>query len=125
MTLEDALRELEESKAETAACIAFLESELDWVNWRADGWLGPAPVPSSQANAQKLAAFLLRTGHGISFLDRHRALQGEWGDLINVVKSGLIDLSEIAIERAPPEAGERIYLVATRLRAALKKASEL
>lgn len=62
--------DLLEAKAEVAACIGFMRSQLDWENWWADGWLNKDAAAVSQArqNANALREFLADKGHGISLL---------------------------------------------------------
>jgi hypothetical protein len=61
--------ELRNASAETACCIKFLETELFWEDFRAEGFIGKDAVSASTRNCQKLAAFLKERGnHGAQLL---------------------------------------------------------
>ena len=76
-----ALRSIKESRdaaiAEAAACIGFLETELGWEDFRAEGFIGRESVTAYTKNCQKLAAFLKDRGnHGVRFLAEFEAILG-------------------------------------------------
>jgi len=61
--------ELRNASAETACCIKFLETELFWEDFRAEGFIGKDAASASTRNCQKLAAFLKERGnHGAQLL---------------------------------------------------------
>lgn len=70
---EKAEKEREEASAEVAAMVNFLECELHWEYFRADGFVGEKHVSASEQNAQVLRAFLVEKGHGLKFLAKHDA----------------------------------------------------
>lgn len=64
--------ERDAARAETAACIKFIESELAWEDFRSEGFIGKEAVSSSTQNCHKLAAFLRDMGnHGARLLADH------------------------------------------------------
>lgn len=67
---EKTRQELEESKAETAAAIHFLETEMGWEYFRADMLYfdDSTQKTASQQNAQKLKNYLTDKGHGVQLL---------------------------------------------------------
>lgn len=70
MILKELQQALQESQAETAACIQFLEVELGWEYFREE-MLYPDDEKKqslSAENARKLKNFLAEKGHGIALL---------------------------------------------------------
>jgi hypothetical protein len=67
---EELQKALEESQAETAACLAFLEHELGWEYFRAEMLYSDdeAKLNCSEENARKLKNYLAKKGHGIALL---------------------------------------------------------
>lgn len=65
--------ELEEAKAETSACLKFLECELGWEDFRAEMLYASKPEArsTSERNTEKLLAFLKEKGHGLRFLAKY------------------------------------------------------
>ena len=71
--------ELKESNAETAACLAFLSTEMGWEYFRADQlYLDHEPANSqSLNNAEKLRKYLAEKKHGAEFLQRYAAIEAD------------------------------------------------
>ncbi len=67
--------EHEKMVADVAACMAFLESELSWANFRADGWVGKESTSQSEVNARKLRAFLGDKHPGTALLEEVERLR--------------------------------------------------
>lgn len=70
MTTEELQRALEESKAETAACLQFLETEMGWEYFREEQLYfdNEKKRNASGENARTLKNYLAEKGHGISLL---------------------------------------------------------
>jgi hypothetical protein len=75
--LAAALRERNEARAEVAACLSFLNTELDWSYFRSEFLFdkNSAHTNSSTNNASKLREFLAKTGHGSHLAQRLAALE--------------------------------------------------
>jgi hypothetical protein len=71
--------ELKESNAETAACLAFLSTEMGWEYFRADQlYLDHEPANSqSLNNAEKLRKYLAEKKHGAEFLRSYAAIESD------------------------------------------------
>ena len=93
-----------QAEAEMAAAILFLETELHWESFRAEGFLGQEMVASSDRNCQKLAAYLKERGnHGAGLLkelaelreDRERLnwMQSEITDTIYLDDGRIVDVA--------------------------------
>lgn len=83
MTVEELEKALEESKAETAACLKFLANELEWECFRIDQLFFDDidKLSASENNARRLKNFLLETGHGIALLrELHKLRRAVKGD---------------------------------------------
>ena len=70
MIIEELQRALEESKAETAACLEFLQTEMEWEYFREEQlYFDDAEKQSrSMENARRLKNYLVEKGHGIALL---------------------------------------------------------
>lgn len=77
--IKDLRRDLLESRAETAACLRFLSTELSWENFRADTlYFKEADTErrnASESNALRLKEYLQQRGHGIKLLARLEELE--------------------------------------------------
>ena len=71
---EQAEKERDEAKAEVAACLEFLETEMGWEYFRAET-LNHNGQQFSRENARKLKNFLAEKGHGIGVLKRLTAAE--------------------------------------------------
>lgn len=87
--------ELTGSKAETAAAIHFLETEMGWENFRVEFGIGKAHVSQSKQNAEMLAAYLKETGHGLKLLAELDRVTGERDALRELAKNCRIQVEEI------------------------------
>ena len=70
MTTEELVQALEESQAETAACLEFLQTEMEWECFRIEMLYFDQPdkLSASERNAEKLKMYLKEKGHGIALL---------------------------------------------------------
>jgi hypothetical protein len=70
MTIEELQHALEESAAETAACLEFLKTEMAWEYFREEQLCFDDQEKRSQSeeNARKLKNYLVKKGHGIALL---------------------------------------------------------
>lgn len=77
MPKSDIETELEEAKAEVAACLEFLDTELGWEYFREEMLYfdNEEQRSASMRNAQKLKNFLAEKGHGIRLLRELRELR--------------------------------------------------
>lgn len=76
------MTELEEAKAEVAACLSFLHTELAWEDFREDMLSSGSEEQSlSRKNFEKLYEFLKQTNHGLKFYRKYKELEEEVKDM--------------------------------------------
>jgi hypothetical protein len=97
--VETLTRERDTAKAEVAACLTFLRTELSWEYFRTELFFKPDEEEkrkSSADNARLISNYLKETGHGIAFLKEHMDLQAEINRLTR--RKGLDDLARAEME---------------------------
>lgn len=79
MTAAELQQALEESQAETAACLEFLRVEMEWEYFREEMLYNDDQGQQNRSldNARKLKNYLAEKGHGIALLrELHRLRAG-------------------------------------------------
>jgi hypothetical protein len=88
---------LASAKAEVAACLTFLTTEMMWEYFRVEQlyFEDEKKANSSEENARKLKNYLAEKGHGIAFLREHGELAERNAALEAQLKSAQTEMGEL------------------------------